>query len=323
MKLKGKLIMSAAALAACAATLTSTTYAWYTSNTEVSAEKISGNSATSGSDLLLISSTFANNAPTNWNTTVTPTWTGDLNSLAPVTYSDGNLVSLSYDTGALQLVESTNSIAQFDLYFKLSSTTDAKLYVENLTITNDTGENLPIKDILSGNYAALGLSATDTSYSVNMLRALKFDFEFTPYTQSGETVTAGKTIEKVYDPETLFTDAEMKDSLTGKTGYNAHTYMNAVMSKDWTIAETYTDGSIVKNGATGSTGTKDTAWSLGDLLTAGTTATAKQYVKLTVKAYLDGSDLACFDACQGQSFSVSMKFTTAQDKALKIRTKGE
>ena len=42
--------MSGVALAACAATLTSTTYAWYTANTSVSADGIQAATVDTGAD---------------------------------------------------------------------------------------------------------------------------------------------------------------------------------------------------------------------------------------------------------------------------------
>ena len=45
MKLNKKLIMSCAALAACATTLVSSTYAWYTTNTEVTLDTVTGSTA--------------------------------------------------------------------------------------------------------------------------------------------------------------------------------------------------------------------------------------------------------------------------------------
>ncbi len=54
MKLRNKLILSCAALAAVATTAVSTTFAWYTSNTEVRVGTITANTKNSGADLLMI-----------------------------------------------------------------------------------------------------------------------------------------------------------------------------------------------------------------------------------------------------------------------------
>ena len=55
MKLRNKLILSCAALAAVATTAVSTTYAWYTSNVDVSASGITAKSASAADSTLLIS----------------------------------------------------------------------------------------------------------------------------------------------------------------------------------------------------------------------------------------------------------------------------
>ena len=68
MKLKGKLIMSAAALAACAATLTSTTYAWYTANTAVDANGVTGATANTGTSSIQIAKEKADKK--NWSSLV-------------------------------------------------------------------------------------------------------------------------------------------------------------------------------------------------------------------------------------------------------------
>ena len=54
-KLTRKLFLSICTLAICAVTLVSTTFAWYTTNTEVSASNINGASAATGTSSLLIS----------------------------------------------------------------------------------------------------------------------------------------------------------------------------------------------------------------------------------------------------------------------------
>ena len=63
-----KLILSGAAVAACAATLGTSTYAWYTTNTEVSANDIVGASAGVGDASISISGT--GNAGT-WKNSIT------------------------------------------------------------------------------------------------------------------------------------------------------------------------------------------------------------------------------------------------------------
>ena len=87
MKLKGKLIMSAAALAACAATLTSTTYAWYTANTAVDANGVTGATANTGTSSIQIAKEKADKK--NWSSLVNLTTNeiSNYDQLTPLQYS--------------------------------------------------------------------------------------------------------------------------------------------------------------------------------------------------------------------------------------------
>ncbi len=313
MKLKSKLIMSGVALAACAATLTSTTYAWYTNNTSVSTNSVSGSTATSGSDLLLIS---ADN--TTWGTTCTPDIDGT--ALKPLTYNSETkaLNTLNYSTGEIG-TETTDQAGydSFTLYFKLQSTTAAHLYVKSFTVTNTTG-SLPSKSVIGDNWSLISGKTAATSYTVDMLRALKLKMEITPYTDpTGDvTASAGETTTTIYDISTLQTFGDSTDSIGTYSSYNAHSYLNSVMEKSWTIAPDYKDKNVYP---TGTTVSDVSNWDLGVLPTAGTSDTLGSYYQVVFKFYLDGSNKACFDACQGQSFSVTASFSTESTNVLKIK----
>lgn len=301
MKLKSKLIMSGVALAACAATLTSTTYAWYTSNTEVTATGITSASATSGSDLLLISKTGKEGS---WSNTVayesTDTGIEDV-SLLPVAYHAGSdTTTQGTFKGWSQTAESSSDAATTNyltVTTYLKATTAVTVYVNGFTITNETS-SLPQKDILA---SAGGLEANDSTktYTVDVLRTLQF--EQTVETVSAGTITA--TSVALYDYDTLAGDPN--DSLKGKTagtGFNAHTYYNAVT------------GNTIADDSEGTSGTKikssgNTKWTLGTTPVAAA-AGDLTYLKVTFKIFINGWDYACFDACQGQAISVGLKFST-------------
>ena len=299
MKLKSKLIMSGVALAACAATLTSTTYAWYTSNTEVTASGISSSSATSGSDLLLISKTGLEGS---WSNSVTYLST-DVGisgvSLSPVAYvAGGSNTPGTFKSWAQTQVGSTASTNDYlTVTTYLKATTEVPVYVNGFTITNSSS-SLPAKDILA---SAGGLTASDQqkTYTVDVLRTLQFE-------QIVETVKAGaidsKTV-NLYDYDTLAGDPS--DSLNGLeagTGYNAHEYYNAVTGND---IDTDSEGAA----ATKIKSSGNTIWTLGTTPVAAA-AGDLTYLKVTFKIFINGWDYACFDACQGQNISVSLNFTT-------------
>lgn len=302
MKLKGKLIMSAAALAACAATLTSTTYAWYTSNTEVKATGVTGTTAASGSELLLISDTGADGSWSNAITLSKEDVAGNKNidgdQLMPVAHAaegeykgwDGSAVS---DTAA-----SNTDYLQFDLFFK--ATKELPVYVNGFTITNTT-KALPFKDILA-NAGGLTASNTNKTYTVDVRRALKVETKT-------EVVTKGTADTPSYGQYNLSKLDTYEDSLKSLSSYNAHTYFNTVtgnhIETEVTTAQSVASTEIKKN-----TGT--TKWTLGKTPVA-TEAGDATYLKVTFIVYLDGWDLACFDACQGQSISIALNFTCEAD----------
>lgn len=298
MKLKGKLIMSAAALAACAATLTSTTYAWYTSNTQVSADGVTGTTAASGSELLLISDTGKDGS---WSNTVTldSNDQGNVNingvNLMPVAHAaEGEYKGWSGNAVSTDPASSTNYL-QFDLFFK--ATKELPVYVNGFTINNTT-KALPSKDILAN---AGGLEASDKNktYTVDVRRALKVETK-------SEVVTKGTAATPSYEQYNLsnLNLNKYEDSLKGLSSYNAHTYFNTVTGNH--IATEVTTSQSVASTEIKETG-KD-KWTLGTTPLA-TEAGEATYLKVTFIVYLDGWDLACFDACQGQSISIALNFT--------------
>jgi len=108
MKLRNKLILSCAALAAVATTAVSSTFAWYTSNTEVTVNTLSANTKNSGSDLLMIAdglTTTTNPGDTeialnalNWDTKITNIVTTQT-EMTPLAYN-GKVKGATYSTNA-------------------------------------------------------------------------------------------------------------------------------------------------------------------------------------------------------------------------------
>lgn len=310
MKLKSKLIMSGVALAACAATLTSTTYAWYTSNTEVTAGGINGTTAESGSELLLISQDY-----TNWST-----------SIANVTETETKLIPMQYNKGTDNTEQGTlgamgsslsntdaSGYVTFDLYLKNASTKQGNLKMEINSIENST-TNLPTKPVIGANHKYIGIASSNSTYTVDMLRVLCMEVEVYENTHAAST-TWNLRSDNVYEMEN---HATLKtDSLTGSNPsttaidnpseegaatkkFSAHQYYNSVMGgEDISLSDSTTFASW----------TKGAKLDLGTLPTAGTADTNQHYLKVTFKLFLNGWDLACFDACQGQTFSLGLKFS--------------
>lgn len=303
MKLKGKLIMSAAALAACAATLTSTTYAWYTSNTEVKATGVKGTTAASGSELLLISDTGADGSWSNAITLSKEDVAGNINidgdQLMPVAHA-ANGEYKGWNSNKVSDTDASNTdYLQFDLFFK--ATKELPVYVNGFTITNGNAAALPSKDILA-NAGGLTASNTNKTYKVDVRRALKVETK-------SEVVTQGTASTPSYGQYNLSKLNTYEDSLKGLSSYNAHEYFDAVTGNH--IADTVT-GKSVTSTMISTTAGADNQWTLGTTPLAAEAGDAT-YLKVTFIVYLDGWDLACFDACQGQSISIALNFTCEAD----------
>lgn len=213
MKLKSKLIMSGVALAACAATLTSTTYAWYTTNTEVQANNISGATADTGS-----ASVFISGNGTNWYNKLDAssegtdkiTLTGS--PLLPVTLSE---------TGTWIDQKSTEvgspSMRSFTLHFKTAKTdSPVALGIHTITIKNTVAtDSLPeYENLLTGG-----------TYTANCLDSLAFNMVSTTEEdlyKTGYSLTPGSGCVSAASGYSYSKGTQISD-------YTAHTYVNAVV----------------------------------------------------------------------------------------------
>lgn len=329
MKLKGKLILSCAALAAVATTAFSTTYAWYTSNTEVKATGIGASTAAADSSTLQISKDGS-----TWGATVdlTSILTSARTNLTPVertansnavgTYKIQNdnaepnassVINPVSDTSA----DITKNVVQFDLYFRnitlgfeADGTTPktCPVYIKTATITNAQAGSYPTAKLLTDITSEYKASA-NSGYTVDLLRALDVEIvgfdsaaitgEYinvdTNTTYTGEMVSSYKL--DSYANKNAAGNVT-KDTLSDLTGWDALTYYNTV--KNGTAsrganAEPTTDLSAVLNKAASK---------------IGTIQASNKVLKTTWTLYLDGWDKACFDAVKGQTISVELAFTT-------------
>lgn len=307
MKLRKKLIMSCAALAACATTLVSSTFAWYTSNTDVSADGISGTTADVGSDLLLISD---NGAVGTWSNKVTVAdATAVATTMKPVQYAAGadNAVCTltTWNSGSHEASDTqadATDYIRFDVCLKATDAVD--VYLESFTLTQTKA---PAESAILANAGGLEASSTVTTYTVDARRVLQMEIHQQVITDDVE----GAESAALYELEDMVT--AYADSIEGKSNINAHTYYNAV------------------TGASIATDTPHSA-SLGLVTTGGTNfkvcttpvgndAAKQSYVRLTFTIFMNGWDLECFDACQDQGFTVALKFTCETTGKSLIQTK--
>ena len=151
MKLKGltKLVLAGTALAATAATLTTSTYAWYVTNNKVEATGVSG--ATAGDSVagsLLISQNSASTTPLNYTTKINLTSDVQATALVPQTKAPKDSSNYYYVTTAstpqsgtkyytantsLTSFEEATSLTTFasnTVYYEASPITDGQVWVD-------------------------------------------------------------------------------------------------------------------------------------------------------------------------------------------------
>jgi len=317
MKLRNKLILSCAALAAVATTAVSTTYAWYTSNDTVKANGINGTTADTGSDLLLIADGLTaggeavNVADLAWSTSIT-----NVNEKQPSTNNGGGMMPLAVNsTGGLQPLalatgKTTTGEGNSDLclyyvlYLKNAGATAKTVNMELTKLDNTTG-TLPTKSVVKtatgAPHDALPLSSS--TYSTNVLRCLALDLINTT-TTSG---TAAAGAQSVFH---LATSDTMGDDMTNAC--DAVDYYNFVMdaaNNDGVGVLNDTDDTSRNTKAFTGTITENGNVTYSFNVPAG--QAGDSYVKLEFRVYIDGWNQYCFDACQGQTFEMGWKFQIA------------
>jgi len=301
MKLRNKLILSCAALAAVATTAFSTTFAWYTSNTKVTASNINSASASVGSTLLLIKDFGA----------ATPEWTTGIadvvetgNALMPLQYNSGALVGINYKTAAKGTSDVAGSYCMFHLGLmnagKDSITVQLKL--DSLTNTTTTFGNTAKPVIAKGATAFGGQTAPTGNYTVDLLRVLNLEIESATVTAS----SAGQASSAHYDLAPAANYGYNSDTISTYADANAVSYYNLVMedTKDVDPADAVVPSTAITAGAT----TNLVEFTVPAALDSSTGVTNDTYLDLTFKVFINGWDQYCFDAVQGQSFGMALSF---------------
>jgi hypothetical protein len=278
-KLTRKLLLSSFALALALVTLTTTTFAWYTTNREVSATVAQSTTKGDVSGSLEISTDNSSWGPTAAVIT-------SVDGLVPLQYISGEL----YTKDDIENAATAGTYLQFTVYVRTSSTltTDTTVYLKNLTITNQTADLATTsKSVLSTTGMAEG-TTVGSKYTVDVVRALSLAISSTASTIGSTEYSYGEIATPV------------EDTFTGKTG-NALLYYDAVMGG--TLTDSRTAATALK-----STGSAIEVATIEGADAVSSTASAGVPVVFTV--WLDGWDLYCFDACQGQSFDIAFELTT-------------
>ena len=295
-----KLFLSICTLAICAVTLVSTTFAWYTQNTEVSASSVSGTSADTSSDGSL---QISNELDGDYATTTTPK--ANTPSMLPIQYvdpavdSDGDDLPLGYyllEVGNSQVANT--SYLTFKLYFKTDKSVSsgaAAVYLENITLSR-TGDLVPFENYKHGEDYAPGAE----NYTVDIRRCLNL-------------VTTTNSLTKHLDLAGL---SEYNDTVENddKDKISALSYYNNVMEVNPALTDSGDDGlALVRKNNEDSVDVE--AIKIADFVDSNSDG-KYDVVEVTFVVYLDGWDQYCFDACKGQTFGIALTFTSETGNAL-------
>ena len=267
-----KLSLMGASIAALAATLTTSTYAWYVSTTKADITSGTGATGTAGADESLLLS---------WDGTA-GSWYGTLaysssvataaGPLYPVSFHDDVWGKLDPAAGDSSTTACTDYI-QFTVY--LLSGTDITVR-PTMTITNASNSNTWKQQMIIHEGAShVPSDAANGVFKVDATKAI--------WTEQNDGGT------KTYLAANSAT-----------TEGNAHDYYNAV--KDDTAATLTADARKtvnVRNAANPQT----PSTSLANISLTGNTAKTVTYT-----IYLDGGDQDCFNACVGQNITFALSF---------------
>lgn len=294
-KLTKKLLLSALSLGLAVVTLTTTTYAWYTSSTTAKVNETQGEASNETSDSTLLISTdgtnFAKTADVTFGENATP-------SLVPVEWNGTKFVLLDGKDAA------PTNYFQFTVHFRTTKTFDAdeaetvNVYLTTLTITNAGASLKQFDNLLGANTSATTVPANAT-YAVDMVKAL-------------DLVIDNGTKQQAYELFGNTNTTYLSDLGMGSDTPNALEYYNQVMgesnAKELPVtqhvkSDSYSSG-LFENYANKLQVTSLSEASLTD-------ATKYADVQVTFTIFLNGWDQYCFDACKGQSFKLSLDFSTS------------
>ncbi len=306
-KLTRKLFLSIAALAVCAATLVSTTFAWYVSNSTANVKGLTGAILSGGSEgNILVAKDVGGSAG---NFTQTLTMDASENELDPMTKGEGGDKPETswYDATGVEYESSEEHRIVYT--FWILSTKETNLTIE-ATLENTTktfkkqtlfstdgkptavGEGEQIKETAT---APTKYGDTFAADAVNALECV-----ITEYDSDTDTAIESNQTHAGLLKGLMPTYASPKDCVTGG---DANVYYKSVMSK--AAYGTAGFGQADQTTALGnSTDASAVSWS-SMTLTAGVAR------KISIEIWLEGSNSACWDSCKGQSFSLQLDFKVA------------
>lgn len=347
MKFKGltKLALSGVALAAVAATLGTSTYAWYISNTTATVSGVSGTTAGADTSGSLYAASPTMFAAGRWSNTVTLTGgsadqvtAGDVDyvtpsALNPVTLATADKTSayntaMGYTgdnagkainptagafvdkTGAAQ---TSGAVIEFDFYLIQRGDSPRKV-TPKLTITNKTASGDLKKQTVyaaAGNLPGSGLKLKD-QFAMDAVHALRVEIDnskaytATKVVNEETVVDTTKAVAKtVYDADR---DFETYTQLTGTVNVgdgDANLYYNDVVSGVNLYGCDKISNSVTNLAKSVANGSSANKW-------AGFWLAPEEATHLTFRIWLEGTDAQCFDSCVNQAFDFGFEFELAQ-----------
>jgi len=296
-----KLALMGASMAALAATLGTSTYAWYVANDTATVGGMTGATAgTEASGNLLVaqlqaaSGTGILSVSGNWGNSLSSVTLKQTPSLNPVTKDTQTITPASNPTG---WHDATNAaVAEASAYgyyaFGIWSTdkvnVNVKLGVANTTTTMKT------QTLYSATGAPTSTSIND-SFTKDALEALRMEVIQVALTDdlTISTVLATTPLD-LWCPGDTFYDLDHTAAYVRKSGAKAGGDANAYYQ------------AIMGNAPAG--GTSSTTPSTLTSGTYGLTLTQDQRTVLLFRYWLEGTDTDCFDSCIGQDFSFAFDF---------------
>lgn len=313
-----KLALSGVALAATAATLATSTYAWYTTNTDVDANNISGGTAGAADSSIFVSTNgtdfsqsvdFTVTTGEGGNATTMDTANGSnfaTASLKPAQLINGEFKKMDEKTSS-----DASDVLTFYIYFKTAATTsNVPLYLSSVSIQNvkyKNGDKTELNDHLTDNLLAntsdkkddqakpaIGVDRNYGKYAVDVVNALGIMTTTTTAAYAVKTASGSvEALTKKLDPQSYVKSITSTNVGTA----NALNYYNEVMNAKLTKKDTV-DTLTAVNTAIGSRTQIATLKSDGSVCA----------VKFDI--FLNGWDDYCYDACKGQSFTFNLAFSS-------------
>lgn len=299
-----KLALMGASVTALAATLTTSTYAWYVSNKTAKVNEVTGSTAEGASDGSISLSTdgVASHYYKSISLTAAANYNGVSSSvkLEPVSTTNGTtFVIPTYNTQQSQYTtaDGSGSVYYFMFYIKAAKgcTVTPNVKITNTTTVVPTQVNYSA----AGNVGGVADGLTFTVDAINALHMSLVKTPGTAYSSTQTTYSAGTAdttqIQKVvggnYVTNVLSEDI---DAYANKATGGAAAYYNEIMG-----VQPYTSAVAYSTSGQGATGEAFNTISLA----------ANTPVKLEYRIWLDGGDAQCFNACASQNFKFDFTYT--------------